>query len=50
MLVVPLLWAINVGVIAREECYLERKFGNDLSSVQEAGEVVGLITQSFRRY
>ncbi len=27
VLVVPLLWVINVGVIAREECYLERKFG-----------------------
>ena len=24
---VPLLWLINVGVIAREERYLERKFG-----------------------
>ncbi len=28
MLVVPLLWVINVGVIAREERYLERKFGD----------------------
>jgi len=28
MLVVPLLWVINVGVIAREESYLERKFGD----------------------
>jgi protein-S-isoprenylcysteine O-methyltransferase Ste14 len=28
MLVVPLLWLINVGVIAREERYLERKFGD----------------------
>ena len=27
VLVVPLLWLINVGVIAREERYLERKFG-----------------------
>jgi protein-S-isoprenylcysteine O-methyltransferase Ste14 len=27
-LVVPLLWVINVGVIAREERYLERKFGD----------------------
>jgi protein-S-isoprenylcysteine O-methyltransferase Ste14 len=26
-LVVPLLWVMNVGVIAREERYLERKFG-----------------------
>ena len=26
-LVVPLLWVINTGVIAREERYLERKFG-----------------------
>jgi protein-S-isoprenylcysteine O-methyltransferase Ste14 len=26
-LAVPLLWVINVGVIAREERYLERKFG-----------------------
>jgi protein-S-isoprenylcysteine O-methyltransferase Ste14 len=28
VLVVPLLWLINVGVIAREERYLERKFGD----------------------
>jgi protein-S-isoprenylcysteine O-methyltransferase Ste14 len=28
VLVVPLLWVINVGVIAREERYLERKSGN----------------------
>ncbi len=28
MLVVLLLWVINVGVIAREERYLERKFGD----------------------
>ena len=28
MLVVPLLWVVNVGVIAREESYLERKFGD----------------------
>ena len=27
-LVVPLLWVINVGVIAPEERYLERKFGD----------------------
>jgi protein-S-isoprenylcysteine O-methyltransferase Ste14 len=27
-LVVPLLWVINIGVIAREERYLERKFGD----------------------
>ena len=27
VLVVPLLWVINTGVIAREERYLERKFG-----------------------
>ncbi len=27
-LVVPLLWVINVGVVKREERYLERKFGN----------------------
>jgi protein-S-isoprenylcysteine O-methyltransferase Ste14 len=27
-LVVPLLWVINTGVIAREERYLERKFGD----------------------
>ncbi len=27
-LVVPLLWVINVGVVMREERYLERKFGN----------------------
>jgi protein-S-isoprenylcysteine O-methyltransferase Ste14 len=26
--VVSLLWIINVGVIAREERYLERKFGD----------------------
>jgi protein-S-isoprenylcysteine O-methyltransferase Ste14 len=26
-LVVPLMWVINTGVIAREEHYLERKFG-----------------------
>lgn len=28
LLVAPLLWVINVGVIAREERYLERKFGD----------------------
>jgi len=28
VLAVPLLWVINVGVIAREERYLERKFGD----------------------
>jgi protein-S-isoprenylcysteine O-methyltransferase Ste14 len=28
LLMVPLLWMINVGVIAREERYLERKFGD----------------------
>jgi protein-S-isoprenylcysteine O-methyltransferase Ste14 len=28
ILLVPLLWVINVGVVAREERYLERKFGN----------------------
>jgi protein-S-isoprenylcysteine O-methyltransferase Ste14 len=27
-LVVPLLWVINVGVVAQEERYLERKFGD----------------------
>jgi protein-S-isoprenylcysteine O-methyltransferase Ste14 len=27
-LVIPLLWVINTGVIAREERYLERKFGD----------------------
>jgi protein-S-isoprenylcysteine O-methyltransferase Ste14 len=27
-LVVPLLWVINVGVVKREERYLERKFGD----------------------
>ena len=27
-LVVPLLWVINVGVVTREERYLERKFGD----------------------
>jgi protein-S-isoprenylcysteine O-methyltransferase Ste14 len=29
VLVVPLLWVLNVGVIAREERYLERKFSED---------------------
>ena len=28
LLVLPLLWVINVGVVAREERYLERKFGD----------------------
>jgi protein-S-isoprenylcysteine O-methyltransferase Ste14 len=28
LLTVPLLWVINVGVIVREEHYLERKFGD----------------------
>jgi protein-S-isoprenylcysteine O-methyltransferase Ste14 len=28
VLVVPLLWVINVGVVGREERYLERKFGD----------------------
>jgi protein-S-isoprenylcysteine O-methyltransferase Ste14 len=27
-LVVPLMWVINVGVVARKERYLERKFGD----------------------
>jgi protein-S-isoprenylcysteine O-methyltransferase Ste14 len=27
-LVVPLVWVINTGVIAREERYLDRKFGD----------------------
>jgi protein-S-isoprenylcysteine O-methyltransferase Ste14 len=27
-LVVPLLWVINIGVVTREERYLERKFGD----------------------
>jgi protein-S-isoprenylcysteine O-methyltransferase Ste14 len=31
-LVVPLLWVINIGVIAREEHYLERKFGDAYSA------------------
>ena len=29
VLAVPLLWVINVGVVRREERYLERKFGDD---------------------
>jgi protein-S-isoprenylcysteine O-methyltransferase Ste14 len=29
VLLVPLMWVINVGVVAREERYLERKFGDD---------------------
>jgi protein-S-isoprenylcysteine O-methyltransferase Ste14 len=28
LLLVPLLWMMNVGVIAREQQYLERKFGD----------------------
>lgn len=28
VLVIPLVWVINTGVIAREERYLERKFGD----------------------
>jgi protein-S-isoprenylcysteine O-methyltransferase Ste14 len=28
VLLVPLLWVINMGVVAREERYLERKFGD----------------------
>jgi protein-S-isoprenylcysteine O-methyltransferase Ste14 len=28
LLMVPLLWVINVGVIVQEERYLERKFGD----------------------
>jgi protein-S-isoprenylcysteine O-methyltransferase Ste14 len=28
VLLVPLMWVINVGVVAREERYLERKFGD----------------------
>lgn len=28
VLVIPLLWVINTGVIAPEERYLERKFGD----------------------
>ena len=34
-LLVPLLWIINVGVIAREERYLERKFGDACRSYKE---------------
>jgi protein-S-isoprenylcysteine O-methyltransferase Ste14 len=34
VLVVPLLWVMNTGVIAREERYLERKFGDAYRSYQ----------------
>lgn len=35
LLMVPLLWVINVGVIAREERYLERKFGDAYGAYKE---------------
>ena len=41
--VVPLLWLINVGVIAREERYLERKFGDAYRAYKGAGTAVGMI-------
>jgi protein-S-isoprenylcysteine O-methyltransferase Ste14 len=34
-LVVPLLWVINVGVVKREERYLERKFGDAYRDYKE---------------
>ena len=34
MLLVPLVWVINVGVIAREESYLERRFGDAYRAYQ----------------
>jgi protein-S-isoprenylcysteine O-methyltransferase Ste14 len=34
-LVVPLLWAINTGVIAREERNLKRKFGDAYRAYKE---------------
>ena len=33
-LLVPLLWVINVGVVKREERYLERKFGDGYRAYQ----------------
>jgi protein-S-isoprenylcysteine O-methyltransferase Ste14 len=33
-MVVPLLWVINVGVVQREERYLERKFGDAYRAYQ----------------
>lgn len=39
----PLQWVINVGVIAQEERYLERKFGGGVSGVQGAAAAVGLM-------
>jgi hypothetical protein len=41
-LVVPLLWVINVGVVKREERYLERKFG-DGYRLQGAGAAMDLM-------
>jgi protein-S-isoprenylcysteine O-methyltransferase Ste14 len=35
MLVIPLLWVISAGVIAREERYLERKFGDAYRAYKE---------------
>jgi protein-S-isoprenylcysteine O-methyltransferase Ste14 len=35
LLTVPLLWVINVGVIVREERYLERKFGDAYRAYKE---------------
>ena len=29
LLIVPVLVVIQLGVVAREECYLERKFGDE---------------------
>jgi protein-S-isoprenylcysteine O-methyltransferase Ste14 len=36
-LVVPLVWVINTGVIAREERYLERKFGDAYRAYKAGG-------------
>src|SRR5207247_9665301 len=36
-LVVPLMWGINVGVVAREERYLERKFGDAYRAYKARG-------------
>jgi protein-S-isoprenylcysteine O-methyltransferase Ste14 len=42
-LIVLLLWVINTGVIAREEHYLEREFGDAYRAQRRLGRVQRLV-------